>query len=144
ATTVAAAAVVVAAVAFGVALLAGRGEQQGRSLTPETAQAGQCVDVATQGGRVDITEADCSQAHDAEIVHTAVFGDAIGLPTQLDDARAVCTSLMDAADVARLHDHDGALAWGLLIDDPSNIDPTDRLVCYVRAADGRLRDKLLG
>ncbi|WP_148614369.1 hypothetical protein [Nocardioides rubriscoriae] len=140
---VAVAALVVAAVAFFVVLAAGGGDEKGESLTPQTAQAGQCVDLTEQAGRIDLTAAGCSRPHDAEIVLTTAVGEAIAGPAELDDAEGVCTGLMDPADVARLADGGTDVDWGLLIDEPSNIDPTDRLVCYVRAADGRLDERLL-
>ena len=126
-----------AGVGFGVAVAVGGPDEKGQSLTPETAEAGQCIDIAEDAGRIDITEADCSAPHDAEIVLTTQVGDAIAEPAELDDAEGVCSGLMRPDDVARIQDRDG-LMWGLLIDEPSNIDPFDRLVCYVRSADSRL------
>jgi hypothetical protein len=140
---VAAAALVVAAVTYFAVLSLGGDDDQGRSLTPQTAQAGQCVDLAEQAGRIDLTTAGCSRPHDAEIVLTTAVGDAIAQPAELDDAQGVCTGLMAPDDVTALEDRDDDLAWGLLIDEPSNLDPTDRLVCYVRAVDGRLDERLL-
>lgn len=138
-------AAVAAGVGFGVAVAVGGPDEKGESLTPETAEAGQCVDIAEDAGRIDITEADCSRPHDAEIVLTTQVGDAIAEPAELDDAEGVCTGLMRPDDVTALEDADAEdpLAWGLLIDEPSNIDPYDRLVCYVMSADSRLTDPLL-
>ncbi|MDO9457214.1 hypothetical protein [Nocardioides sp.] len=141
---VAVGAVLAAAIGFCVVLVAFRGADKGESLTPETAQAGQCVDIAESAGRIDITEADCDRAHDAEIVLTTRVGEAMAGPAELDDAEGVCSDLMSDADVARLTAADPALDWGLLIDQPENVDPFDRLVCYVRSADGHLGEKLLG
>lgn len=140
---VAAAALVVAAVAYFVVLAASGSDDKGESLTAETARAGQCVDIAEQAGRIDLTAAGCTRPHDAEIVLTTEVGQALAEPAALDDARSVCTGLMDPDDVARLGDRDGALEWGLLIDEPRNLDPTDRLVCYVRSPDGQLDERLL-
>ncbi len=140
---VVAAALVVAAIAFFVVLAAGGGDDKGESLTSETAEAGQCVDLTEQAGRIDLTSADCSRPHDAEIVLTTQVGEAIATPAELDDAEGVCSELMEPADVARLGERDGGLEWGLLIDEPRNIDPTDRLVCYVRSPDGQLDERLL-
>ncbi|MCW2812690.1 MAG: hypothetical protein JWN84_145 [Nocardioides sp.] len=137
-------AAVAAGIGFAVAVTAGDPEEKGESLTPETAEAGQCVDIAEAAGRIDITEARCSLPHDAEIVLTTEVGDAIAGPAELDDAEGVCRGLMDATDVTQLDDSEVALEWGLLIDEPSNIDPYDRLVCYVRSPDGTLTDPLLG
>ena len=49
---------------------------------------------------------------------------------------------MDDDDVATLADRD-SLEWGLLIDEPSNIDSFDRLVCYVRDPGGQLYEEVL-
>lgn len=137
------AAVVVAAVAFFVVLASGGKDDKGESLTPETAEAGQCVDITESAGRIDITAADCARDHDAEIVLTTQVGEAIAGDAGLDDAEAACSSLMQDADVTRLAERD-TLEWGLLIDEPSNIDPFDRLVCYVREPGGQLDEQLLG
>lgn len=137
------AALVVAAIAFFVVLASGGQDDKGESLTPETVQAGQCVDVTeTAGEQIDITAADCSRGHDAEVVLTTQVGEAIDADVGLDDAEMACTALMDDADVATLAERDG-LEWGLLIDEPSNIDSFDRLVCYVRDPGGQLEEKLL-
>ncbi|WP_170219263.1 hypothetical protein [Nocardioides litoris] len=138
------AAVVVAGLAFGLVVALGVGEDdRGRSLTPETVEAGQCVDVAEQGGRLDLTEADCDRPHDAEVVLTTVYADAYAETTDLADAEKVCTGLLEPADLDRLEAYEGDLSWALLIDEPSNVDSTDRLVCYVEDPEAPLTASLL-
>ena len=139
------AALVVAALGFLVAIaVTAASDEQSESVTPETAEAGQCVDFTETAGRLDLSETDCGRAHDAEIVLTTRVGDAIGEEAELDDAEGVCRGLMADDDLALIDEADQDLRWGLLIDEPSNIDTTDRLVCYVGAAEGRLEVELLG
>jgi hypothetical protein len=142
---VAGGALVAAAVGFLVVLVSEVGdESRGASLTAETARAGQCVDLDEEGSRIDLVEIDCTSPHDAEIVLTTEFGEAYAQQNEdISDAEGVCSDLLSDAEVARLTAYDGELAWGLLIDDPSNVDGFDRLVCYVRDAGGRLSEPLL-
>ena len=95
-------------------------------------------------GRIDLTEASCGRGHDAEVVLTTQVRDAFEADVDLGDPESACRDLLDAADVERLDATGVDVSWGLLIDEPSNIDPFDRLVCYVRAADGELDEPLLG
>lgn len=143
---VALAALLVGAVAFCVVVAAGYlgQEEKGESLTAATVQAGQCVDIAEAAGRIDLTEAPCDRAHDAEVVLTTQVRDAYQADVDLGDPEAACRGLLDADAVARLDDAGVEIGWGLLIDEPSNIDPFDRLVCYVEAAEGELDVQLLG
>lgn len=134
---------VLAAVGFCVLLATGGGvEEKGESLTPDTAEAGQCVDIDDDAGQIDITVAACGRDHDAQIVHVTDVTEAIGADADLDDAAALCPSFMAPDDVAALEAYDGDLTWGLLIDEPDNLDGYDRLVCYVQDPDGQLDEQL--
>ncbi|MEO9324850.1 hypothetical protein ABFT23_15255 [Nocardioides sp. C4-1] len=135
--------VVLVAIAFCVLLATGRGvEEKGESLTPETAEAGQCVAIDDDAGQIDITVRDCGRDHDAEIVHVTDVTEAIGADAGLGDAAGLCQEFMDPDDLARIETYDGDLVWGLLIDEPDNLDGYDRLVCYVQDPDGQLDEQL--
>ncbi len=107
---------------------------------------GQCVDIDEGVGGITLSAASCDQPHEAQVVFETQVGEAFAAgaePADLADAERLCTDQMPPQDVERLRDHDGDLTYALLIDDPSNLDESDRLVCYVSDPAGPLEASLL-
>ena len=133
------------AIVLGVCLVIALRDPEPAAVTAESARAGQCIDlVETSDDSIEITEVACDEPHDAEIVLATDFGEAVQAGYDLDDADTVCPGLMAADDVSTLDDYDGDLEYGQLIDEPSNLDQFDRLVCFVRPLEGRLDASILG
>lgn len=112
------------------------------SVTIDEAEVGQCLNIREDGDTVYLTDKDCSEDHDGEIVHTGVYKDieeANLMPTDINDladaaiSQAVCSSLMDPADVADLPTD---LEWGLALSQDAVDDPADddKFICYVTSA----------
>lgn len=141
---------VAVAIAIGVCLAIALRDPEPESIKSDTVQAGQCVDIDEDAGRIALREAVCDEPHDAEVVLETQVGDALGTgaePADLADARQLCTDLLAADDLGlleRFEAENGTLTYRLLIDDPSNLDESDRLVCYVSSPDAPLESSLLG
>ncbi len=113
------------------------------SITPDNAEAGQCINIREDGDTVFLTKKDCTDDHDGEIVHVAEFGDIEAtdpslMPDDINDltdaaiSQAVCSSLMEPDDVAKI----GAdLTWGLALEDPNSPADSDKIICYVESDD---------
>jgi hypothetical protein len=112
-------------------------------ITPDDAEAGQCMDIREDGDSIFLTEKDCDEEHDGEIVHVAEFGDIEEtdpglMPTDIDDltdaaiSQAVCSSLMDPADVAKISQD---LEWGLALENQDDPADDDKFICYVESSD---------
>jgi len=112
-------------------------------ITPDNAEAGQCMDVREDGDTIYLTKKDCAEDHDGEIVYVAEFGDIEAndpslMPDDINDlsdagiSQAVCSSLMDPADVRKIPTD---LTWGLALEDTDNPADSDPFICYVESSD---------
>ena len=112
-------------------------------ITPDNAEAGQCMDIREDGDTVFLTEKDCTEDHDGEIVHVAEFGDIEAtdpqlMPENINDltdaaiSQTICSSLMDPEDVAKIGED---LEWGLALEDPDDPADDDKFICYVESSD---------
>lgn len=110
-------------------------------VTVGEAEAGICIDVddADSDG-VLLTERDCSEPHDAEIVYAGDAGPDAGV-LETAGATQVCAMRIEPAIAALLQS--GEFQLSALLQDPDDVAADDTLVCYVEPADGsKLSDEL--
>lgn len=117
------------------------GVQVASVISPDEARAGQCVDLDDDPEGLTFTETGCDEAHDAEIVQVGRVADQD--PTALTGPEDLCRaempqSALDAVDAA------GDLDWSVATEDPTDPQPSDRYLCYVEAASGKLDSPILG
>jgi hypothetical protein len=110
-------------------------------VTPDNAEVGQCVNVDTDGDEVSMTKKECSESHDGEIVAVEEVNS--------DNRDAIeagmadyCTEAVSAEDLTVLQGRDD-IDLKAVIEDPSNVDNGDHLVCYAEAKSGKLDEKIL-
>jgi hypothetical protein len=112
-------------------------------ITPDNAEVGQCMDIREDGDSIYLTEKDCTEDHDGEIVFVDEFGvieetDPSLMPDDINDltdaaiSYAVCSSLMDPADVEKVP---ADATWGLALTDPNDPADDDKFICYVEGKD---------
>lgn len=124
-------------------------------VTPDNAEAGQCVNVTTEDDSVFLRKKDCADEHDGEIVHVgeareiedAATEIAVDMPESLSsitsDAEAqeaICSHLVgDAAS-----DFPDDLEWVLAFNEADRDDPDDDapFLCYVESS-SKLDEPLL-
>jgi hypothetical protein len=109
-------------------------------VTPDNAEVGTCVDVTEDADEVSFIERDCGDEHDAEVV-AVDRADAYPGDLEADDTVSICTSVLTEEASAALDSAPADLDISLVIEDPSNVDPSDRFICYAERSDG---DKLTG
>ena len=115
-------------------------------VTESSAKAGQCVDLTTFSGEIDLWKTDCDGPHDAEIALTGVFVTAEQADAYGNGRATFCTERL------RDTDQDGYLTSGEYVvrgstDALSESDPSvgDAFVCFLARTDGaQLRERLLG
>lgn len=110
-------------------------------VTPDNAEAGQCVNISTEDGDVLMREKDCSEDHDGEIVAVTEIDDD-NIDEARDDISKICPQLVDPADAAKLRSHQPELDFKAVTDDPEDVEVGDHLVCYVQS-DKKLDESLL-
>lgn len=109
-------------------------------VTIDEAKAGLCVDVDDSDNEVILTEAECSEAHDAEIVYAGEAGqDAATLETGA--ATSICLERLPAA-YQQLQGEEYDLL--VVLEDPNDVAAGDIMVCYVERQDGGDLDSKLG
>lgn len=109
-------------------------------VTPEDAKVGQCVNIDEEDNEVLMTEKDCTEEHDGEIIATTTVDDENR--DQIAEAPGLfCDSIVDEEDAAALNEHNG-LEYQALLEDPANVENGDHLVCYVES-DDKLTEPLL-
>lgn len=110
------------------------------TVRPDNAEVGQCVDIESDDGVV-MFKKDCSEEHDGEIVAVEeVDSDNRELieATQV----AYCYEVLSEEDAATIEERDD-LELEAVLEDPSNVDVGDHIVCYVEATSGKLDEKVL-
>lgn len=101
-------------------------------LLPEEAEVGQCMDVTEEGNEVLLYEKDCTEDHDAEIFAVAEV-DADNKDAISDAMTDYCAEIADPEDLAKVSEVED-VEFNALIEDPSNVDIGDHLVCYVESS----------
>lgn len=108
----------------------------------DEARVGQCVDVGESLGSTDLWQAECDEAHDAEVIAVGDFdSDLIRLHDALSTAEfcAEVATETSSSDLARSSTYDVGISTDSLDeDDPGS---GDAFVCFVERADG---EKLQG
>lgn len=112
-------------------------------VTPDNAEVGTCVDVTEESDEVSLIERDCADEHDAEII-AVDRADAYSGDLENDNTVDICTSVLTEDAGTALDSSPVDLDVSLVIEDPSNVDPADRFICYAERSDGdKLVDSLL-
>lgn len=110
-------------------------------VTIDEAKAGICIDVDSDDDGVILTESECGEGHDAQIVYTGDAG---------DDAEALETGGVDAVCAARAEPaitelvSSGDYEFQAVLDDPQDVSSDDKVVCYVERTDGEKISEKLG
>ena len=107
----------------------------GSVVSVDDARAGVCIDVDdsdTTG--VIMTESDCDESHDAEIVYAGQAGGDAG---QLESDGATLVCLDRVPDLVSAAVQDGTYLLSALLLDPTDVSPDDTLICYVEPAGGQ-------
>lgn len=102
-------------------------------VTPGNAEVGQCIDIEEiEDGDADIAlaKADCTDDHDAEIVHTGKYSD---VENASGDEDTVCREVVSDEILSAVDDFDSELTFGLSYDGRGS---DDNYVCFVEAAGG--------
>jgi hypothetical protein len=113
-------------------------------VTIDEAEQGLCVDVDDDDlDAVSMTEAECSEPHDAEIVYAGDAGEDTARLEGLE-AATVCEERVRAEtpELATALDERGNFQINALVEDPDNVSPDDKIVCYVESLTGRLDEKI--
>jgi hypothetical protein len=110
-------------------------------VTPDNAEVGQCVDIDTDGDEVSMLKKDCTEDHDAEIVGVEEV-DADNLEAIETGMADYCAEVVSEDDLATLFARDD-IDLNAVIEDPSNVETGDHLVCYAEAKSGKLDEKIL-
>lgn len=109
-------------------------------VTPDNAEVGQCVDIDEEDNTVTMTEKECTEEHDGEIVAKATVDDD-NRADITEQMSLYCQTLLSEEDLAVLNEHPD-LEYNSVIEDPENIENGDHLVCYVES-DEKLTEPLL-
>lgn len=113
-------------------------------VTPDNAEAGQCVDISDQDDTIFLREKDCSDEHDGEVVYVGKWRDVTappaGVTTDEEAQKAVCSALL--GDKAASFPKD--LRWKVAFNEDDADDPAanDPFICYVES-DSKLDKSLL-
>lgn len=126
---------------IGVVLVAVIGIFAASLVSIDEAEAGICINVdEDDDDGVVLTEKECSEAHDAQIVYGGDAG---------DDAEAIETGGLDAVCAARVEApiqelvSSGDYQFQAVLDDPNDVSSDDKLVCYIERTDGdKISEKL--
>lgn len=109
------------------------------SVTIENSEAGQCVDVREDGDSVLMFEKDCTEEHDAEIVHTGDYDSATddAVLVEGEITTEICAINLDQTDLTALFDADiRPEDFAVIAIDPGDMSDGDRYVCYVEPSGG--------
>ncbi len=103
-------------------------------LEADEAEVGQCIDVDDDDNdAVLLYEAECSDAHDGEVVAVAKVNDENR--EEISSAMAdFCATLISPEDLVTLAGVEG-LEYSAVIEDPDDVSNGDTLVCYVTGDD---------
>lgn len=112
-------------------------------VTPANAEVGQCLEVSRDGNEYNLIKQDCTESHDAEVIYVGVASDYEGNLSGTVDPLDVCTSLMPSADLDALAAFPDDLLINLIIEDPSNIKPDDKFLCFAEKSFGSLDEPIL-
>ncbi|KQY63686.1 DUF4190 domain-containing protein [Nocardioides sp. Root140] len=122
------------------------------TVTLDNAEVGQCVNVDKDGDSVMITKKDCSDDHDAQIVHVGKFEEVENsgfMPSNADDvtdagiALGVCSTLVGDQAATIEEDLDGKVEYGIANEDNSP-SSDEKFLCYVGRSDDEKLDKKIG
>ena len=105
--------------------------------TPSNAEVGDCVDFQDEtDDAVTMRAKECSEPHDAEIVHQGDFTSALIEDYSGDDTGAFCMDLASDEYVEAIRS--GPYTGGVIVeaDDPDRPEEGDAFVCYVEREDG--------
>jgi hypothetical protein len=111
------------------------------TVTPDNAEVGQCVDIETDGNEVTMLKKECDESHDGEIVAVEEVDsdNKEAIETGMAD---YCGEAIDAEDLTTLLSNED-IELNAVIEDPSDVNNGDHLVCYAEAKDGKLDEKIL-
>ncbi|CAN5402383.1 hypothetical protein BH09ACT12_BH09ACT12_12210 [soil metagenome] len=112
-------------------------------ITPDNAEVGQCIEVSRDGDEYNLLKQDCTDTHDAEVIYVGVASDYEGNLSGSIDPVDVCTSLMPDDDLAALAAFPDDLIVNLIIEDPSDISPDDKFLCFAELSIGSLDKPIL-
>lgn len=112
-------------------------------VTPGNAERGQCVDIQEDGDTVIMLETDCTDDHDAEIVHAAEFDEGTDRTNDGALTAAICVDKLSSTDVSALQDAEiEPTDLEVVAPDPENVADGDPYACYVHP-DRTLTEPLL-
>jgi len=121
----------------------GNAEADPDAVTPDNALAGQCIDIPDVETDIVITERDCDEVHDAEIVLVSTAAEYDGDLANFVEAKDVCISLMESDKVQKLVEYPGEILFHVLVGNPEDIQPDDTFLCYVVSELGQLDAPIL-
>ncbi|HYG94727.1 MAG TPA: DUF4190 domain-containing protein [Nocardioides sp.] len=111
-------------------------------ITLDDAEVGQCANVEEEDGDVVLREKECSEEHDAEIVHVGTVGeDNAGSQLTTD----VCINALSEGDLTAISDalgEDAVRSIQVVTEDPASPDADDKYACYIEPGE-KLTEKIL-
>lgn len=113
-------------------------------VTPDNAEAGQCINITDDDDTLFLREKDCSEEHDGEVVYVGKWKDVTSAPSSVttdeEAQKAVCSKLVGAKAASFPAD----LTWTVAFNDGDQDDPQpdDPFLCYVES-DTKLDKSLL-
>ncbi len=110
------------------------------AITPDNAEVGQCVNIETDDNEVTMLKKECNESHDGEIVAVEEVDSENKEAIELGMAD-YCRVALSAED-QEVIDADANLELLAVIEDPSDVNNGDHLVCYVEG-DDKLDEKIL-
>ena len=110
------------------------------AVTPDNAEVGQCVNIETEDNEVTMLKKECSEEHDGEIVAVEEVDSENKEAIEVGMA-SYCQEVLSAEDLEVIN-ADTSLELNAVIEDPSDVNNGDHLVCYVEG-DGKLDEKIL-
>lgn len=112
------------------------------TVRPDNAEVGQCVNIESDSDEgVLMFKKDCSEDHDGEIVAVEEV-DSDNREDVANGQVAYCFEALDAADLETINGRDD-IDLNAVLQDPSDVEVGDHIVCYVEAKKGKLDEKVL-
>lgn len=120
------------ALAVGATALVVLGE---RTYYLEDARPGDCIDISGDSDALDMSEADCDEPHDAEVLHVGRFDD--GLRRSYIDDADFCGPLAVRSGYAAVVDRGGYSIESVVdSDDVDTPELGDHFLCFAKEVDG--------
>ncbi len=111
------------------------------SIRPDNAEVGQCVDIDSDDEGVSMLKKDCSEEHDGEIVGVEELNSDTAQIAE-EQQTAYCSQMISEEDLATITDRED-VELEAVFEDPNNVQDGDHIICYVKAASGKLDEKIL-